>query len=88
MIELRIGFLPFYVDYYEGICADMPADKAAVAQRCADRLRAQGDVVWDGELIRNETDAAAAGRQLAGKKLTASSWSQLWRSSAAFPGRR
>ena len=25
--QIRIGYLPFYVDYYENICANLHADK-------------------------------------------------------------
>ncbi len=61
---VRIGYLPFYVDYYEGICPDFPREKAAVAGRCADTLRSLGDVVWDGQLIRDADSAARVGREL------------------------
>lgn len=63
--QFRIGYLPFYVDYYEGICPDFPHEKAAVAKRCADTLRAHGELVWDGELLRDVEGAARAGRHLA-----------------------
>ena len=65
---LRIAFLPFYVDYYEGICADFPREKAANAKRCADVLSQHGEVVWDGELIRNVDAAAAVGKKLTQEK--------------------
>ncbi len=63
--QLRIGFLPFYVDYYEGICADFPREKMAVARRCAQALESYGTVVWDQQLIKSADSAAAAGRALA-----------------------
>jgi L-arabinose isomerase len=62
---LRIGFLPFYVDYYEAICADLPREKIALARRCAERLAPYGSVVWDGELIGDVAAAASAGKTLA-----------------------
>jgi L-arabinose isomerase len=62
---LRIGFLPFYVDYYEAICADFRREKTALARRCAERLKAFGSVVWDGELIRDVDSATVTGRKLA-----------------------
>jgi L-arabinose isomerase len=61
---VRIGFLPFYVDYYEGVCPDFPREKAANARRCANFLSTLGEVVWDGELIRNADAAASLGRKL------------------------
>lgn len=67
-VRLRIGFLPFYVDYYEGICAEFPVEKAAVAKRCGDRLKKFGEVIWDGSLIGNVEAATAAGKKLAGEK--------------------
>jgi L-arabinose isomerase len=66
-LRLRIGYLPFYVDYYEGICAEFPVEKAAVAKRCGERLAKFGDVIWDGTLIGDVDGAAAAGRKLAGE---------------------
>ncbi len=65
---LRIGYLPFYVDYYEGICPDFPREKAAAARRCAEALSKHGEVIWNGELIRDVAGAEAAGRRLAGEK--------------------
>jgi L-arabinose isomerase len=62
---VRIGFLPFYVDYYEGICPDFPREKAENAKRCACLLSAFGEVIWDGELVRDISAARAAGRKLA-----------------------
>lgn len=65
MSGLKIGFLAFYVDYYEGICAEFPREKAAVAARCAATLARFGQVYWDGALIPSRDAAVAAGRKLA-----------------------
>ncbi len=65
---LRIGYLPFYVDYYEGICADFPREKGEVAQRCGDTLSNYGQLLWDGNLIGDEAAAEAGGREIAAKK--------------------
>lgn len=65
----RIGYLPFYVDYYEGICPDFPREKTANARRCAEALAQHGEVVWDGELIRNVDAARAVGQRLTGQRL-------------------
>lgn len=65
VVPLRIGFLPFYVDYYEGICADFPNEKMAAANRCAERLSSFGRIVWDHQLIRDAVSATAAGKTLA-----------------------
>ena len=43
---IRIGYLPFYVGYYEGICPEFPTEKLAVAERCAAALKQFGEVVW------------------------------------------
>ena len=66
--RVEIGYLPFYVDYYEGLCADFPTEKAAVARRCAERLSEFGHVIWDGKLIGDEDSAAEAGRALKEKR--------------------
>ena len=66
---LRIGYLPFYVDYYEGICPDFPREKAAVAKRCADELSKRGTVVWHGQLVRDADVAAEVGERLAGERV-------------------
>jgi len=66
--SLRIGFLPFYVDYYEGICPDFPVEKQAICERLAEMLRGYGEVLWDGRMIRGESDATAAGAALAEQK--------------------
>src|SRR2546423_11582413 len=65
--SLRFGYLPLYVDYYEGICADFPREKAAITRRCADVLAKHGEIVWDGEMIRDVAGAEAAGKRLAGE---------------------
>ena len=66
--RVKIGYLPFYVDYYEGICPDFPMEKAAVARRCAERLSDFGQVVWDGKLIRDVNSAAETGGALKEKR--------------------
>jgi L-arabinose isomerase len=63
-----VGFLPFYVDYYEGICRDFPAEKATVAQRCADTLARFGTVKWDGALIGDTETAESVGTLMASEK--------------------
>ena len=65
MSRLKIGFLPFYVDYYEGICAEFPIEKLAVAARCGEALSRFGEVLWDGALITNRDSAADVGGALA-----------------------
>jgi L-arabinose isomerase len=62
MRRLRIGFLPFYVDYYEGICKEFPREKAAVAAGCARVLERFGEVNWDGALITSAAAASERGR--------------------------
>ena len=66
--RVKIGYLPFYVDYYEGTCPDFPVEKAAVARRCAERLSDFGQVVWDGKLIRDVDSAAETGGALKEKR--------------------
>ena len=66
--RLKIGYLPFYVDYYEGICPDFPVEKAALAKRSYDRLAKFGEVIWDGTLVVDVATATAAGQALAAKK--------------------
>ena len=60
-LSLRIGFLAFYVDYYEGICSEFPAEKAAAAQRFSEQLEQYGTVIWDGKLIGDVEAATLAG---------------------------
>lgn len=62
--SLRIGYLPFYVDYYDSICADFRRDKTEAAKRCADELAKHGEVIWNGELILDVSTATAAGQFL------------------------
>ncbi|HVF09460.1 MAG TPA: hypothetical protein VNA16_01580, partial [Abditibacteriaceae bacterium] len=66
---LRIAYLPFYVDYYEGICPDFPREKAALAAQCAKVLATHGEVIWGGELIRDVESAAAVGQKLASQNV-------------------
>ena len=66
--SLRIGYLPFYVDYYEGICPDFPREKAEVAQRCGVTLSNFGRLLWDGKLIGDVAAAELAGKRLASEK--------------------
>lgn len=66
---IRIGYLPFYVDYYEAVCPDFPVTKQADSERLAALLRDFGEVVWDGRLIKNEVQAAAAGSFCAGQSV-------------------
>lgn len=68
MSPLRIGFLPFYVSYYEGICRDFPVEKAAICARLCERLREFGEVRWDGHMICDEAQATAAGRTLTAER--------------------
>lgn len=63
--SLRIGYLPFYVDYYEGICADFPKEKMENAELCAIELKRHGVLIWDGRLIQDIEAAEEAGRNLA-----------------------
>lgn len=66
--SLRIGYLPFYVDYYEGICPDFPREKTEVARRCSDTLSSFGQLLWDGKLIESLDAAEGAGKRLASEK--------------------
>ena len=66
---LRIGFLPFYVNYYEGICADFPREKKVLAERCARILAGFGEVIWDGQLIGDTARATSVGKRLARQKI-------------------
>ena len=65
---LKVGFFPFYVDYYEGISPDFPTEKGAVAARCADILAEFGTVLWDGLLIGDVETAESAGKWMASEK--------------------
>lgn len=66
--RLRIGLLPFYVNYYEGTCPRFPIEKAEVAARCAQRLARHGELLWDGALITDVDQATAAGKSMAAQK--------------------
>ncbi|MEO6847484.1 MAG: hypothetical protein ABI443_08105 [Chthoniobacterales bacterium] len=66
---LRIAYLPFYVDYYEGICANFPQEKAEIVKACAQKLEEEGSLIWDGELLCDAEAANAAGLQLAGENV-------------------
>lgn len=63
--RMRIGFLPFYVDYYETVCAGFPAEKRAVCHRLAAMLREFGAVEWDGEFIKDVASATQVAERLA-----------------------
>ena len=63
--RLRIGYLPFYVDYYESICPKLPSEKQEIAQRCAETLAGHGRVIWNGRLIGDVETATETGRALA-----------------------
>ncbi len=60
--SIRIGYLPFYVDYYEAVCPDFPVEKKSDCERLAGLLGRFGEVVWDGRMIRDQKQAAEAGR--------------------------
>ena len=66
--KIRIAFLPFYVPYYEGSCSAFPVEKKAICERLAEMLRAYGEVIWDGKMIQDETEAASAGKAAAAAK--------------------
>lgn len=59
---LLIGYLRFFVAYYEGICAEFPVEKKAIFEGLARALGEFGEIAWDGQMIRNK---AQAGRALA-----------------------
>jgi L-arabinose isomerase len=63
--NLRIGYLPLYVSYYESVRPQFLVEKTAVARRCADVLSGYGEVIWDGTLIADLETAHAAGVRLA-----------------------
>ena len=63
--RLRIGYLPFYVDYYESICPEFPSEKQEIARRCAETLAEHGRVIWNGRLIGDVETATETGRALA-----------------------
>lgn len=61
----RIGYLPFYVSFYEDIHAGFRAEKAEFARECGEQLARFGEVVWDGRVIETVEQARAAGDALA-----------------------
>ena len=63
--RLRIGYLPFYVSYFENVCADFATEKPREAQLCAQDLAKYGEVIWDGTLIGDVETAGRHGRLLA-----------------------
>ena len=66
--SLRIGYLPCYVEYYEGNCPDFPREKIEVARRCSDTLSKFGQLLWEGNLIENLDAAELEGKRLASEK--------------------
>lgn len=58
---LRIGFLPFYVDYYEAIASDFAPRKRALIRHCRETLAAYGEVVGPDEPLMDREAAGAAG---------------------------
>lgn len=61
---LRIGFLPFYVDYYESLSADFGPRKQAEIGAAREALAAWGEVVGGDAPLADPAAAAAAGRSL------------------------
>ena len=61
---LRIGFLPFYVDYYEAISADMAPRKRELIRRCHAALAEYGEVVGPDVPLMSEEAAAKAGEEM------------------------
>ena len=61
---LRIGFLPFYVDYYEAIASDFAPRKRALIRQCRETLAAYGEVVGPDEPLMDKEAAAAAGAEM------------------------
>ncbi len=58
---LRIGFLPFYVDYYEAISADFAPRKRAQIRECREILAKYGEVIGPIDPLMNREAASAAG---------------------------
>jgi L-arabinose isomerase len=58
---LRIGFLPFYVDYYEAISSDFAPRKRALIRQCRETLAAYGEVVGPEDPLMDKEAAAAVG---------------------------
>ncbi len=61
---LRIGFLPFYVDYYESLSPDFGPGKREEIRRCRAMLATHGEVVGPDGPICDVEMARAAGREL------------------------
>jgi L-arabinose isomerase len=61
---LRIGFLPFYVDYYESLSADFGPRKQEEIRGAREALAAWGEVVGGERPLADPAAAAAAGRSL------------------------
>ncbi len=61
---LRIGFLPFYVDYYEAIASDFAPRKRALIRQCRETLAAYGEVVGPEEPLMDKEAAEAAGEAM------------------------
>lgn len=61
---LRIGFLPFYVDYYESLSPDFGPGKRQEIQRCRAMLAAYGEVIGPEGPICDVEMARTAGREL------------------------
>jgi len=61
---LRIGFLPFYVDYYEALSPDFGPRKREEIRRAREMLSAFGEVVGSEMPLSDAGAAAEAGRRL------------------------
>lgn len=61
---LRIGFLPFYVDYYEAVSYDLRARKMELIRQCREMLSAYGEVIAPPGPLMTAEDAATAGARM------------------------
>lgn len=61
---LRIGFLPFYVDYYESLSPDFGPRKLEEISQARRALQAFGEVIGGERPLADPDAAAAAGRAL------------------------
>jgi L-arabinose isomerase len=61
---LKIGFLPFYVDYYESLSADFGPRKRDEIRAAREALAAWGEVVGGEKPLADPATAAAAGTSL------------------------
>lgn len=61
---LRIGFLPFYVDYYEALSPDFGPRKREEIRRARAMLGAFGEVIGPEEPVSDSGAAAEVGRRL------------------------